>query len=58
MEWGSRMVEAGEGAAEAAVREVWEETGVDAEVVSFVAMREAHGTPQPDPRHRPLREIA
>ena len=43
------MVEAGEGAAEAAVREVWEETGVDAEVVSFVAMREAHGTPQPDP---------
>ena len=54
---GGRMVEAGEGAAEAAVREVWEETGVDAEVVSFVAMREAHGAPQPDPRHRPLREI-
>ena len=27
----------------AAVREVWEETGVETEVVSLVALREAHG---------------
>ena len=51
------MVEAGEGAAEAAVREVWEETGVDAEVVSFVAMREAHGTPQPCVHPPPQRKL-
>jgi ADP-ribose pyrophosphatase YjhB (NUDIX family) len=37
------LVNAGEGAAEAAVREVFEETGVDAEVVSLVAIREGHG---------------
>ena len=37
------LVNAGEGAAEAAVREVFEETGVETEVVSLVAMREGHG---------------
>lgn len=36
------LVDAGEGVAEAAVREVREETGVQAEVVSMIAMREAH----------------
>ena len=36
------MVEAGEGMAEAAVREVWEECGVRAEAMSLIAMREAH----------------
>ena len=37
------LVDAGEDAAAAAVREVFEETGVEAEVVSLVALREAHG---------------
>ena len=33
----------GEEIGEAAAREVYEETGVDTEVVSLVALREAHG---------------
>ena len=39
------MVEPGEDAAAAAVREVKEETGIDAEVIQLVSFREAH-TPQ------------
>ena len=37
------LVDAGEDAGVAAVREVFEETGVEAEVVSLVALREGHG---------------
>merc|ERR1712039_1164446 len=37
------LVDGGEDVAAAAVREVREETGVEAEVVSLVAVREAHG---------------
>ena len=37
------LVDGGEDAGTAAVREVYEETGVDTEVVSLVALREAHG---------------
>ena len=40
---GGSVVEGGEDIDAAAVREVKEETGVDAEVVSLVAVREAHG---------------
>merc|ERR1712091_276535 len=40
------MVDAGEDAAMAAVREVKEETGVDAEIVQLVAFREFHRGPQ------------
>ena len=36
------MVEAGEDASDAVVREIKEETGIDAEVVSLVGFREAH----------------
>ena len=36
------MVDPGEDAAAAAVREVKEETGIDAEVVALIAFREAH----------------
>eukprot|EP00040_Diaphanoeca_grandis_P024740 m.136355 g.136355 ORF g.136355 m.136355 type:complete len:372 (+) comp29844_c1_seq1:131-1246(+) len=36
------LVDAGENAMDAAVREVKEETGIDAEIVSFVCMRETH----------------
>ena len=39
------MVDGGEDAAAAAVREVKEETGIDAEVVSLIGVREAHTGP-------------